>query len=676
MLSTGARADEGMWTFDHFPSAVVGARYGFAPDAAWLDRVRGSAVRLTSGCSASIVTRDGLVLTNHHCVVRCAQALSTPQHDLVADGFTTHARSEERLCPGMQAEIVTRITDVTGEVQEAIRVAGSSEVIKARDAAMAGIEDRSCRDDPQARCQVVSLYHGGQYKLYRYRKYSDVRLVFAPELAVSFFGGDPDNFNFPRYCLDSAFVRLYEDGRPASTPTHLTWRRTAPEPEELVFVAGNPGSTDRLETVAQLKLQRDWQQPTREIILSELRGRLIDYSQRGPDEARTAAGMLFGVENSFKAFYGRERSLLDPAFFASKVDQERDLRDKIAANGPLAAATGDPWADVAAAAERYQGMLFAYGFLEVGAGNGSQLFRYARALVRAAAERLKPSPQRLREYSDSRLPLVQKELLDPRPVYPRLERLELQMWLSKTREFLTVDDPRVQHLLGQQSPEELADTLVGGTALADPKVRAALWDGGERAIEASHDPLIRFIAANDPEARALRLRYEQQVEGPITQAAEKIARARFAIYGEHIYPDATFTLRLSYGRVEGWTYQGKTVPPFTDFGGLYARATAAPPFRLPRRWLEAKPRLNMDTPLNVSTSNDIIGGNSGSPLIDAQGRVAGAIFDGNIHSLGGDYGYDPRLNRAIAVLTPAISAALRHVYGLPALADELEAQAR
>jgi hypothetical protein len=676
LFCMGASADEGMWTFDHFPSATVGSRYGFAPDAAWLDRVRSSAIRLTSGCSASIVSKDGLILTNHHCVVRCAHALSSPQHDLVAEGFTATGRSEEKLCPGMQAEIVASISDVTDEVQAAIKAAGAMDTIKARNAAMVLVEDRGCHGETQTRCQVVSLYQGGQYKLYKYRKYSDVRLVFAPEFAVSFFGGDPDNFNFPRYCLDSAFVRLYENGHPASTPTYLAWRRNAPAAGELVFVAGNPGSTSRLDTVAQLVLRRDWQLPVRELLLSELRGRLIDFSERGTEQNRIATDTLFLIENAFKASYGRERALLDPEFFAQKSDQERELRAKMAADPKLAAATGDPWADIAKATALYQQMLLPHHFLEVGAGSGSELYHYARALVRAGAERIKPSAERLPEYSDSKLALLQKEVFDPRPIYPDLERIELQMWLSKTREYLTVDNALVRHLIGEQSPEELAERLVQGTRLADPKVRKALWEGGQVAIDGSDDVLIRFVAAHDADARSVRLHVEQQVEGPVTRAEERIARARFAIYGDTVYPDATFTLRLSYGRVDGWTSEGETVAPFTNFAGLFDRATGAEPYRLPQRWLDAKAKLDLSTPLDVSTTNDIIGGNSGSPLIDMQGRVVGAIFDGNIHSLGGDFGYDGRTNRAIAVLTPAISAALRHVYGLPALADELEAEAQ
>jgi hypothetical protein len=666
-------ADEGMWTFDHFPSSKVQARYGFAPDAAWLDRVRSSAVRLTSGCSASVVSKDGLVLTNHHCVVACEQTMSTAEQDYVAQGFLTHARSEERQCPGMQAEILRQITDVTARVQSAIAAADPKDAIKSRDAATARIADQACQGDATSRCQVVSLYQGGQYKLYKYRKYSDVRLVFAPEFSISFFGGDPDNFNFPRYCLDGAFVRLYENGQPVQTSTHLKWRRSAPAAGEVVFVAGNPGSTSRLDTRAQLEMQRDWQIPIRQLVRSELRGRLSEYSQLGAEQKRTAGDLLFFVENSFKAFYGEERALLDPAFFARLVREKSDLRNRVAANPQLAEEVGDPWKQIDAAIDSYQQIFLGHDFLEARAGSISLLFGYARTLVRAAAERSKPSPARLREYADSDLPLLEKELLDAQPIYPDLERIALTLWLSKTREYLTVDNPLVQHLLGSESPEVLAERLVAGTHLADPKVREALWRGGEAAVEASDDALISFVRATDPDARALRTRYEQQVEGPITRAQEKLARARFKVYGESVYPDATFTLRLSYGSIQGWSYQGQTVAPFTNFGGLYARATNSEPFRLPQRWLDARNRIDPQTPLDVSTNNDIIGGNSGSPLIDAEGRVIGAIFDGNIHSLGGEFGFDPRLNRAIAVLTAAIGPALRNVYALPALADELEA---
>jgi len=457
------------------------------------------------------------------------------------------------------------------------------------------------------------------------------------------------------------------------TTTHLKWRRSAPAAGEVVFVAGNPGSTSRLDTRSQLEMQRDWQIPIRQLVRSELRGRLIEYSQRGAEQRRTAGDSLFVVENSFKAFYGQQRALLDPTFFAGLMQERNDLRNRVKADPQLTAAVGDPWQQIDTAIDSYRQIFRAHDFLEARAGSISELFGYARILVRGAAERSKPSTARLRGYADSDLPLLEKQLLDAQPIYPDIERIGLTLWLSKTREYLTVDNPLVQRLLGRESPEALAERLISGTHLADPKVREALWRGGEAAVEASDDPLIRFVRATDPDARAQRTRYEQEVEGPITRGQEKLARARFKVHGDSVYPDATFTLRLSFGSIEGWTYQGQTVTPFTNLGGLYARATDSEPFRLPQRWVAAKNRIDPQTPFNVSTNNDIIGGNSGSPLIDREGRVVGAIFDGNIHSLGGEFGFDPRLNRAIAVLTTAIGPALRNVYALPALVDELEA---
>jgi hypothetical protein len=672
LTMVSAHADEGMWTVDNFPSAAVKAHYGFGPDTQWLEHVRDSAVRLTSGCSASLVSKDGLILTNHHCAVDCVQTMSTADHDFVADGYVATTRAGEKLCPGMQAEILMDIRDVTATVLAAMKAADPKDAIKARDAAYARIGTQTCGADPLSRCQVISLYQGGQYKLYKYRKYRDVRLVFAPEFSVSFFGGDPDNFNFPRYCLDSAFVRLYENDKPASTPTHLSVRVDPPKAGEVVFVAGNPGSTSRLKTLSQLRMQRDWVLPIRQLVRSELRGRLITYMGEGPEAERTATDTLFDVENSFKAIYGMERALLDPDFLAIKAREEQELRRRVKADPKLSSDTGDPWTEISKATARYQEIFLAHDFLEQRAGSMSQLYQYARVLVRGAAERRLPNTERLPEFSDDNLLLAEKDLLDARPIYPDLERMGLELWLSKTREYLTVDNVHVQHLLGKESPSQLAARLAGGTRLADSALRAELWKGGQAAIDASNDPLIRFVAANDANARAIRKTYEQEVEGPITRGSERIARARFAVYGDKAYPDATFTLRISYGSVAGWTYQGDTVRPFTHIGGLYQRATGSPPFKLPQRWLDSEQKLDPETVLDFTTTNDVIGGNSGSPVIDSQGRVIGAVFDLNTVALGGAYGYEPKVNRTIAVSAAAILAALRNVYGAEALADELE----
>ena len=665
-----AFADEGMWTFDNFPAAKVKAKYGVDITQAWLDHVRSNAVRLSTGCSASIVSGNALVLTNNHCVAECAQDLSTPAHDYYTHGYIAATAQEERKCSGMQAEILTSISDVTPQVLAAGKGLTGDALVKARTAVAGTIEKAGCTDTEHTRCQVVNLYHGGQYKLYTYRKYSDVRLIFSPGVQTAFFGGDPDNFNFPRYDLDSAFVRLYENGAPVKTPDHLKWNSAPPTAGEPVFVAGNPGGTDRQLTMAQLSTQRELTLPMTTLRFSELRGRLIRFSEESPENKRIAQDLLFGLENSYKVYFGRLFTLNDDAFLASKARDEAALQANPAAKAALAAAgTPDPWATIATASAQGRDLYVPYMIVE-GGPIGSHLYSYAKALVRSAAEREKPSAERLPGYGDSQLPLLKKQVLDVTPVYPALEQQTLEFWLSKAREYLTADDPDTKLLLGRDSPEQLSAQLAT-SKLGDPAVRKALWDGGWAAVKASSDPMIQYAIRIDPEARRLLTLYNEKVSGPTTAASEALAKARFAAYGTSVYPDATFTLRLSYGQIAGWNEKGKEVPPFTYFGGLYERATGQDPFKLDPRWIAAKGKLNPGTVFDISTTNDIIGGNSGSPLINARGEVIGAIFDGNIHSIGGDYGYDPSNNRSVAVSTAAVSEALRKVYGAGNIADEL-----
>ena len=664
-LATPALADEGMWTFDAFPAAKMKADYGWAPDQAWLDRVQAAAVRLTGGCSASFVSKDGLILTNHHCIVQCAQDLSSAGTDYLAKGFNAADRTKELKCPGQQAEVVTAITDVTPRVMAAIGTATGEAFAKARDGAIAGLEKAGCPDAATTRCQVVTLYGGGQYKLYTYRKYSDVRLVWAPEFAAAFFGGDPDNFNFPRYALDASFLRAYENGKPVATPQHLTWAARAPKAGEATFVVGNPGRTQRLLTQDQLALQRELAIPLTVSLLSEYRGRLISARAESPEKAREGADALFGTENSYKVYWGQARALDDRAFTAKLAAVETDLRAKV---GPDA---GDPWGEIAKADARYREIFYDWTFLDARAGWSSDLYGWARDIVRAAAEREKPNAERLTGYTESALPLLEKKLTDAKPVEPWLEALKLEFWLSKTREYLTADSPQVKVLLGRESPEALAARLVAGTKLADPAVRKQLYDGGMAAVRASDDPLIRFVLATDAQSREVRRVYDAEVAAPIAAAQAKLAKARFAAYGAGNYPDATFTLRLSYGKVAGWTERGKPVPYDTKIAGLYVRATGQAPFKLATGFEAAKPKLDMATTYDFVTTNDIIGGNSGSPVVARDGSVIGAAFDGNIHSLGGNFGYDPALNRTVVVSTAAVQAALETVYPAPALAKEL-----
>ncbi|HEY3815092.1 MAG TPA: S46 family peptidase [Caulobacteraceae bacterium] len=665
--ATTASADEGMWTFDKFPSAKVKAAYGATIDQAWLDHVRLGTGRIP-GCSASEVSGQGLVLTNYHCVAGCVQALSTAQVDYLKDGYLK--ATEEKRCPGMYMEVLQSIEDVTGQVKAAGAGKTGRDLVTATGAATSAIEKASCAATPQNRCQVINFYNGGQYKLYTFHRYDDVRLVFAPEFKTGFFGGDPDNFNFPRYNLDFGLLRIYKDGKPMPTPDHLRWNPETPKAGELIFVVGNPGSTSRDDTVSELETARDWTLPHTTILLSERRGRLIRFTEESPENLRVGEDVLNGLENGFKVFNGRLISLTQEDVMSVKRREEADLRARVAADPKLAAATGDPWKEIADAQIAQHDLYLPYSTME-GSGGGSTLFGYAKTLVRAAAEREKASTDRLPEYSDSRLPQIEHGLMAPRPIELGLEQLNLEFWLSKAREGLTADDPNTKLLLGKESPEELSDRLVKGSRLGDPALRKALWDGGEKAVLASDDPMIRYVLSIDPAARALRKEWEARVVGPTAAAASKIATARFAVYGDSIYPDATFSPRITYGAVAGWTERGHEVPPVTHLGGLFDRATGLPPFDPPQSWYDAKAKLNLDTVFDFSGTLDITGGNSGSPTLNARGDVIGAVFDGNIHSLGGDYAYDPKVNRSVSVSAAAIQEALDKIYGRGDLVREL-----
>lgn len=658
-----ARADEGMWTFDAFPAAKMRADYGFAPDQVWLDRVRASAVRLTGGCSASFVSASGLILTNHHCVAGCLQDLSDGGRDLLANGYTARTRPEEKLCPGQQAEVVTSIRDVTAQVKAATGALAGLAAVKARTAATAQIESAGCPDTKVTRCQVVTLYGGGQFKLYTYRKYSDVRIVWAPESRAEQFGGDPDNFNFPRYALDGSFLRAYENGKPVATPAHLTWAARAPIDGEATFVVGNPGTTERLLTGSQLAFAREVTAPIDLLLFSELRGRLIASMAQSPQRAREGKEDLDGVENSLKVYIGRVKALGDPVLSGKLAAAETDLRARSRGN----AAIGDPWSDADRAVAAYRNLYLTQRFLRP----RSDLYAYAARLVRAAEERTKPNGDRLPGYSDSALPLLEKQVLDPAPVTPWVDQLKLEFLLSKAREYLGPDDPDTKLILGRESPEGLAARLVAGTRLGDPAYRRSLWQGGRAAIDASTDPMIVLARKLDVRDRQIIALIDEQYTGPITSARSKIADARFAAYGDTLYPDATFTLRISYGKVAGWTERGKVVPTRTLMGGIYDRATGSAPFDLPTAFVTNRAKLNPDVTYDFVTTNDIIGGNSGSPVIDRAGNVIGAAFDGNIHSLAGDYAYNGEDNRTVAVSTAALEEGLRILYPAPALLAEL-----
>jgi hypothetical protein len=666
-----AMAEEGMWTFDAFPSARVKAQYGFAPDKAWLDRVQKATARLENGCSGSVLSKEGLVLTNHHCIEDCASALSSARRDLLVEGFLAADRKDEKGCPGLAVSILQSITDVTAKVRDAVKAATPAEVATTRAAAMAAIETEACGEAISQTCQVVTLYRGGQYKLYRYEHYDDVRLAFAPEMQAAFFGGDPDNFNYPRYAYDMALVRLYRDGRPAKFSSPLKLSATGPASGDLVFVPGNPGSTERLLTVSQLAFQRDHFLPWRSEYLAQLRGSLLATFNIGEEEARQTREAIAGVENSYKVFSNRRAALADPALFAAKVAEEKQLRDALAARPDLKAKYGDPFADIDRTVEAQRGVWLAYQMLEVRLGGGSTLLTDARTLLRNAAEAEKPAAEKLPEFAASRIGSLSRSIGAQSPLHPALETLEIEFWLLKTREVLGPEHPAVKALFGNRSAIEIARDVVANSRLSDPNTRKRLW-GTTAEAKASNDPAIAVVRAIDAAAREARKAQEQTVDGPASNAAERIANLRFDVFGDSVYPDATFTPRLSYGVVQGWNdpVHGE-VAPFTHVSGLWARATGAYPFDLVPSWSNARSKLDPQTQMNFVSTTDIIGGNSGSPVLNSKGDVIGLAFDGNIHSIGGAYGFDAKLNRTVSLSSALIVEGLRKVYGARALADEL-----
>jgi hypothetical protein len=666
-----AFADEGMWTFDNFPSGAVKQHYGADITPAWLDHVRLSTIRLTN-CTASFVSPEGLILTNHHCVESCLAELSSKDISLVQLGFAAPNRRAELRCPAQLADVLVGSENVTTTVSAAIAGLGDTAANDARKRTLTTLE-QSCEQasakarSGKLRCQIVTLYQGGQYFLYKYKRYDDVRLVFAPEADIASFGGDPDNFQFPRWSLDFSVLRAYENDKPANTPNYLPINFDGPNVNQLVFVPGHPGSTARLQTRAQLEFDRDLPLPITLMRAAELRGRFIQFGTTNPADERIVQAPLNSLQNAIKVRRKQLDALNDPKLLAGKTEAEEKLRESAHLAGP------DPWNEIESATARERVLYLDYSFLENAAGFNSGLFRDARLLLRGADERTRPNVDRLREFTDASLPAIQRELYAQVPVYPELEVLTLSLSLERMREWLGPDHPVVRRLLSKESPASLAARLIAETKLDDAIVRKQLWQGGKAAVDASLDPMIEFARAVDPEARAVRKRFEDQVEAPIAASAQRIAAARFKVYGTNVYPDATFTLRLNYGTVLGWVENGSPVEPFTYLGRAFERATGTSPFKIPDRWMKVKDQLNMSTPFCISTTSDIVGGNSGSPLIDAGGKIVGLMFDGNIHSIAGHYWFDASNNRAVAVHPAIIREALDKVYGAKALLSELNA---
>ncbi|MFN0243082.1 MAG: S46 family peptidase [Planctomycetota bacterium] len=678
-LLPAARADEGMWLFTRPPAKELKERHGVELSAEWLEHVQKSAVRLGSGGSASLVSPNGLVMTNHHVGRDTLQKLSTAERNLIDEGFYAPTREQELKCPDLEANILWSIEDVTERVQSSAKPgATDAEVNDARRETIAKIEDES-KSKTGLKSEVVTLYQGGRYHLYRYKRFTDLRLVMAPEHGIAFFGGDPDNFEYPRYNLDVCFFRIYEEGKPLQTEHYLKWARQGATDNELVFVAGHPGRTERLFTVDHLEFLRDVSYP---LIMRNLWRREVQldtFSGRSAENRRIAESDFFSAQNSRKVRTGILGGLQDPQLMKEKAAAEAQLRAAVDANPEWKKKWGDAWDQIARAerslAEFYPRMTAMGGST---LGLGGRLFGAAKDLVRMADEKEKPSATRLREYTDSSLPTVELRLFSKAPIYPALEIEKMTASLQLMCELLGSDDPIVVTALAGKAPRARAEELVRGTQLADVETRKKLAAGGVATIKSSSDPMIQLVRALDPESRKLRKRYEDEVESAEREGYRKIAAAQFALYGEDLYPDATFTLRLSYGTVKSYVEGGETVAPFTNFAGLYERSAQRDdqyPFQLPARWAKAKDLINLNTPFNFVSTCDIIGGNSGSPVINKAGEVVGLIFDGNIQSTVGNIAYTDEQARAVSVDARGIIEALRKIYDAGALADEITGSA-
>ena len=664
--------DEGMWTFDNPPLQQLKERYGFTPTPEWLEHLRLASVRFNDGGSGSFVSPTGLVLTNHHVARGQLQKMSSPNKDYVKEGFYARTPAEEIKCADLELNVLVEMENVSARVHSAAQKGmNDKQAFEARRAEMARIEKESA-EATGLRSDMITLYHGGEYWLYRYKKYTDVRLVFAPEQQIAFFGGDPDNFTFPRHDLDMTIFRVYENGEPVESRHYFKWNSQGAAENELVFVAGHPGSTNRLHTVAQLEFLRDNSYPYRLETYQRRLGVLQRYAAQGKEQARQAQGQIFSVENAIKAWTGESRGLLDKDLFAKKQKEENEFRAQVMANAEWRKAYGGAWQSIAEVEKKALEMITPLRFRSL---RGSNMASLASTIVKYVVEIEKPDAERLDGFHDAQLPSLHLKLFSPAPVYPPLEEVLLTDALQESLEKLGSNDPFIKVMLQGRTPAQAAKELVANTQMGDPAFRKSLIAGGEAAVAAANDALIVAARKLDSMQRELARWYQDNVSSVETAAGEKIGRALFAVHGKSKSPDATFTLRLSYGTVTGYPMNGTLAPAKTTIYGLYDRAYSfalKPPFDLPQRFLERKDRLNLATPANLVTTHDIIGGNSGSPVINKNGELVGLIFDGNIESLAGRFIYDDTQGRAVSVHTAYMMEALRQLYDAEELANELE----
>lgn len=672
VFSNLAAADEGMWLYNEPPTAKIKAKYGFELTQAWLDHVRLSSVRFNNGGSGSFVSADGLTFTNHHVGAGCVQQLSTEGHDYIKTGFYAKTQAEEAKCPNLELNQLVGIEDVTEKINAGVKTGMSAaELGQAQRASMSQVE-KDCSTSTGLRCDVVTFYSGQVYNLYKYKKYTDVRLVFAPEFDIAFFGGDPDNFEYPRYDLDITFFRVYENDKPAHLDNYLKWSATGVSDNDLIFVSGHPGNTSRLLTVSQLQFLRDVQYPSVLDILNKRVAMLQEFSKQSEENARIAKEDIFGLQNSQKAIGGYQQGLLDKAIMDSKSADETKLRASFKADPKNAGAT-DPWDEISQAMQLQNSIYADITYLERLRGF-PRLAQTARILVRAAAEKSKPNQERMREFRDSALPSLEQQLFSTEPIYKNLETANLTESFDEMQRALGKDNSDLQKFLQGKTPADAAKDLIANTKLEDVAVRKQLYEGGEAAVDASTDPLIVAMRGIDPDARAVRKEFDDKVDSVVRRDGTVIAKARFAQSGFAQPPDATFTLRLSYGVVKGYQENGKAISFDTNMGGAYEHAAEHgnhPPYNLPESWIKSKSKLDLKTPLNFVSTADIIGGNSGSPTVNKKGEVVGIIFDGNIESLAGNFAFSDVQSRAVSVDSRGIQEALRKIYGATTLADEL-----